>query len=77
MFSCVRIKILFNEYKYFGLNSNIFYWMQIHFLKYQIFFTEYKYNFIEYKITFLLRISNHTSLVMAKNKQQGFFFLLR
>ena len=51
--------------------------MQIHFLKYQIFFTEYKYNFIEYKITFLLRISNHTSLVMAKNKKQGFFFLLR
>ena len=49
--------------------------MQIHFLKYQIFFTEY--NFIEYKNTFLLRISNHTSLVMAKNKKQGFFFLLR
>ena len=52
--------IFWIEYKYFGLITNIFYWMQIHFLKYQIFFIEYKYNFIEYKNTFLLQISNHT-----------------
>ena len=40
MLSCVRIKILFIEYKYFGLDTNIFYWIKIYFLKYQIFFIE-------------------------------------
>ena len=38
MLLCVRTKILFIECKYFGLNANIFNWMQIYFLKYQIFF---------------------------------------
>ena len=27
MSSCIRIKILFTEYKYFRLNTNIFYWI--------------------------------------------------
>ena len=53
MMSCVWIKILFIECKYFGLNTNIFYWMQIYFLKYQIFFIEYKYFFIKSKYIFL------------------------
>ena len=36
MFSSVTVKILFIEYKYFGLNINTF-------LKYEIPFIEYKY----------------------------------
>ena len=37
MFSCVRIKNFFIEYKYFELNANIFYWIQMHFRKYHFF----------------------------------------
>ena len=39
MFSCVWIKILCIEHKYFWLNTNIFRWMQIYFLKYQKYFS--------------------------------------
>ena len=49
MFSYVMAKILFIEYKYFGLNVNIFCWMQVYFLKYQIFFIKDKYFFIKCK----------------------------
>lgn len=57
MFSCLRIKIIFIEYKYFGPNTNIFYWKQIYFLKYQIlfsFFIAHKYIFNECKCFFFL-----------------------
>lgn len=56
MFSCLRIKIIFIEYKHFGSNTNIFYWKQIYFLKYQIlfsFFIAHKYIFNECKCIFL------------------------
>ena len=53
MFLCVRTKIIFMEYKYLGLNANIFYWIQVYFLKYQIFFIEYRYYFIKSKYILL------------------------
>ena len=53
MFLCVRIKILFIKYRYFGLNTNKCYWMQIYFLKYQILFIKYGCFFIKSKYILL------------------------
>ena len=52
------MKIFFVKYKYFGLNTNIFYWIQIHFRRYHIFFIEYKYFFhwIEINVFLLNKI---------------------
>ena len=50
------VKIFFIEYRYFGLNTDTFYWMQIYFYIYNIFLIEYKYFFIEWKYFFRIQI---------------------
>ena len=52
-------KIFFIEFKYFGLNLNRFYWMQIYFLKYQIFFIKRKCLLLNTNVILLLNINKY------------------